>query len=134
MYSARIATFFALLLVAGTIAACSSAPTTDGTNGTSSGDTKSGDTKSGNKSGDTKSGETNPTDPAPSKSSGQDLRGICMKDGDCGSNLCVFKGGSPRGVCTKQCNSISDCPGGFTQWDDCAEVGNVTGMVCIPKT
>ena len=72
-----------------------------------------------------------PTAPAPS---GKDLGAICAKDVDCASNLCVFKGASPRGVCTKLCNNVTDCPGGFVNWEDCAEVQNVTGKVCIPKT
>jgi len=79
-------------------------------------------------------GPTNTSNPPPTKPSGHDLGAICTKDGECASNLCVFKGNSPRGVCTKQCNNVTDCPGGFTQWDDCAEVQNVTGKVCIPKT
>jgi hypothetical protein len=136
MRFSTLASVFALLLVA----ACSSATPETGTGDTKSGDSKSGDTKSGDsksgdsKSGDTKSDEPGATEPPPSKSSGKDLGGICAKDADCESNLCVFKGSSPRGVCTMQCNNVTDCPGGFTRWDDCAEVGNVTGQVCIPKT
>jgi hypothetical protein len=135
------ATQFAALFGFLFVAACSSATTptdepTKSSDRTSKSD-KTTDTNpteptdSNSEDGDQTSGPSKPAEPT---SSGKDLGGICLKDGDCASELCVFKGDSPRGVCTKQCNNVTDCPGGYTAWDDCAEVQNVTGKVCIPKT
>jgi hypothetical protein len=128
-----------LLTLLSAVACSSATPTTgDGsTNQPSSKDSKSpSDSKDSKDSNPREPGPSDPTpsDPAPTEPSGADLGGICTKDGECNSNLCVFKGSSPRGICTKQCNNVTDCPGGYTQWDDCGEVGNVTGKVCIPKT
>lgn len=47
---------------------------------------------------DTNPANPNPTEPTPPTPSGADLGSICTQDGDCDSNLCVFKGNSPRGV------------------------------------
>lgn len=120
------------------IVACSSGDgsgSSSGSSGTSGTPGSSGSSGSGKPGSSGTPGTPSPSaTPTTSTPSGKDLGEICTKDADCAANLCVFKGNSPRGICTKLCKSVTDCPGGFVNWEDCGEVQNVTGMVCIPKT
>ena len=62
-----------------------------------------------------------------SSTGGGNVGDECQGDGDCNSNICLFKSGSAFGYCSKICSSFTDCP----DFWNCEEVGNASGTYCV---
>ena len=70
--------------------------------------------------------------PGPSPASLGKVGEQCTASSDCADKLCIFRGNSEIGICTKQCTDTFDCPFPFSDWN-CDYAGGISMKVCIPK-
>lgn len=69
----------------------------------------------------------------PTTGVGAQVGATCKGDDDCKSNVCLLPDGNSSGICSQPCNLVTDCPGGYTAWEECGAFPKRTGQFCLPK-